>query len=202
MARKARGGRERKTASTAVRRVCYSVAMSLDGFIAGPNGEIDWILMDPDIDFAAMTSRFDTMIMGRGTYEATKQMGGGGGGGGSSSPDVQVYVVSRTMRKADHPGVNVVDDPAPLVAGLRAKPGKDLWLFGGGSLFRSLVELELVDTVEVAVIPVLLGEGVPLLPPPSTRVKLELTGQKVYPKTGIVSLDYIVQYARAPKRRK
>ena len=74
---------------------------------------------------------------------------------------------------------------------LRAEWGKDIWLFGGGSLFRSLLDAGLVDTVEVAVMPVLLGGGIPLLPPPAERAKLKLTGQKVY-KAGIVLLEYAV----------
>ena len=73
-----------------------------------------------------------------------------------------------------------------------AEPGKDIWLFGGGSLFRSLLAARLVDTVEVAVIPVLLGGGIPLLPPPTQQAKLRLVGNKVY-KTGIVSLEYAVE---------
>jgi dihydrofolate reductase len=69
-------------------------------------------------------------------------------------------------------------------------------------LFRSFAELGLVDIVEVAVIPVLLGEGMPLLPPPAKRVALKLTSHKLYAKTGIMSLEYAVQYGRRPKRRK
>jgi dihydrofolate reductase len=78
------------------------------------------------------------------------------------------------------------------VAALRAEPGKDIWLFGGGSLFRSLLDAGLVDTVEVAIMPVLLGAGIALLPPPARQTKLKLTGHKVY-KTGIVSLEYSIQ---------
>jgi len=88
------------------------------------------------------------------------------------------------------------------MAELRSKPGEDVWLFGGGSLFRSFAEPALVDTVEVAVIPVLLGEGVPLLPPAAKRVSLKLTGHKLYAKTGIMSLEYAIQYGRGAKRRK
>ena len=77
------------------------------------------------------------------------------------------------------------------MAALRAEPGKDIWLYGGGSLFRSLLEAGLVDTVEVAIIPVLLGEGVPLVPPPVKQNKLKLTKHTVY-KTGIVSLEYSI----------
>jgi dihydrofolate reductase len=89
-----------------------------------------------------------------------------------------------------------------VIAELRSKPGKDIWLWGGGSLFRSFAELGLVDTVEVAVTPVLLGAGVPLLSPPALRVTLKLTGHKVYAKTGGVSLEYAVQYGRGSKRRR
>ena len=175
--------------------------MSLDGFIAGPSGEADWIIMDPDpnaeTDFKAYWGRFDTIVMGRRTFEVVKRSGGGG-----RAPDMQVFVCSRTLRQEDHPGITIVDDPERLMVELRSKPGKDIWLWGGGSLFRSFAELGLVDTVEVAVIPVLLGAGVPLLPAPSERVTLKLTGHKLYAKTGILSLEYAVQYRRGSKRRR
>lgn len=82
------------------------------------------------------------------------------------------------------------------MAALRAEPGKDIWLFGGGSLFRSFLEARLVDTVEVGVMPVLLGGGIPLLPPPAKETKLKLTSHRSYATTGIVGLEYAVQYAR------
>ena len=170
-----------------MRRVRYSVAMSLDGYIAGPQGESDWILMDPDIDFTNAFAAFDTFLLGRKTYEATR---------GQESPDempgMQTIVFSRTLNPADHPGVTVSDDPKETLRALKAKEGKDIWLFGGGSLFRSLLELGLVDTVEVAIIPVLLGGGVPLLPPPATLATLKLVKHRVYEKTGTVSLEYAV----------
>ncbi len=196
MPRKHREGQDKITGHP-IRRVRYGVAMSLDGFIAGPNGEADWIIMDPEIDFKAMYSQFDTMLMGRRSFEAMK-----GAGGGGSTPGMQVFVCSRKLRQEDHPDVTIVDDPEELLAELRSKPGKDVWLWGGGSLFRSLAELGLVDTVEVAVMPVLLGEGVPLLPGPAKRVTLKLTGHKLYAKTGIMSLEYAVQYGHGSKRRR
>src|SRR5262245_31792949 len=158
MPRKPREGQD-GNAGHPVRRVRYGVAMSLDGFIAGPNGEADWIMIDPEIDFEAMYRQFDTMLLGRRTFEGMKRVGGAG-----SMPGMQVFVCSRTLRQEDHPGVTIVANAEELMAELRSQPGKDVWLFGGGSLFGSLAELGLVDTVEVAVIPVLLGEGVPLLP--------------------------------------
>ena len=196
MPRNTRGG-EAKKAGHPTRRVRYSVAMSLDGFIAGPGGEADWILMDPEIDFNAMYGQFDTIVMGRRSFEAMS-----GAGEGGSQPGMQVFVVSRTLRQADHPNVMVIDDPERLMAELRSKPGKDVWLWGGGSLFRSFAELELVDTVEVAVMPVILGEGVPLMTSPARRVALKLTGHKLYARTGTMALEYAVQYGRGPKRRR
>jgi dihydrofolate reductase len=169
------------------RRLRYQVAMSLDGFIAGPNGEHDWIVMDPAIDFAALFKEFDTAVMGRKTYEVLVTQGGHG-----ELPGLEVVVFSRTLHPATHPGVRIVnDDPREVVAALKAKPGRDIWLYGGGDLFRSLLDAGLVDTVEVAVVPVLLGGGVPLLPP-GAATKLTLADQKTLSASGIVALSYSI----------
>ena len=172
-----------------MRRLRYQVATSLDGYIAGPDGEFDWIVMDPDIDFAALGAQFDTAVMGRKTFEVTVHESGSG-----EMPGLDVVVFSRTLRQTDYPAVSIVDsDPAERVRELKTKPGKDIWLFGGGELFRTLLEADLVDTVEPAVVPVLLGDGLPMLPPPVSRTTLSLTNHRLYPKTGIVLLEYTVK---------
>jgi dihydrofolate reductase len=171
-----------------MRRVRYAVAMSLDGYIAGPKGEADWIIMDPEIDFQGYWEQFDTFLIGRKTFEVMAKAKRG------KTPGIQTFVFSRTLRQSDYPGVTVVADKAEeVVKKLRAQKGKDIWLFGGGSLFQSLLDAGAVDTVEVAVVPVLLGGGIPLLPPPAKRAKLKLTGHKVYSKSGIVALEYAVK---------
>ena len=115
-----------------MRRVRYQVAASLDGYIAGPQGEADWIPMDPDIDFGALFKQFDTLLMGRRTYEGLEGQGGAGMFSG-----MKVVVASRTLKPADHPKVKVVSSAlAEAVAALREEKGKDIWLFGGGALFR------------------------------------------------------------------
>jgi dihydrofolate reductase len=177
-----------------MRRLRYGVAVSLDGFIAGPNGEYDWIVHDPNIDFAAMFAEYDTLLMGRGTYEVAT-----GEGKTWDSFGQQWVVVSTTLKPEDHPNVTILSNGVTeAVAAMKAQPGpapqKDIWLFGGGVLFRSLLDAELVDTIEVGLQPVLLGSGIPLLPEGNRR-SLQLTTSKVMP-SGIVMLTYSVVPAK------
>lgn len=171
-----------------MRPICYSVAMSLDGYVAGPNGENDWIVMDAEMDFASLMSRFDTVLMGRKTFEMSRKLYGSG-----SMPGVEGIVVSKTLESAEFPDVKIIGgDLENELIHLRKSPGKEIWLFGGGILFRSLLTLGQVQTVEVAIIPVLLGSGVPFLPAAEQRKKLKLASNKIYRKTGTVALTYEV----------
>ncbi|HEX8028962.1 MAG TPA: dihydrofolate reductase family protein [Vicinamibacterales bacterium] len=174
------------------RRLRYQVAASLDGFIAGPEGEYDWIVNDPGVDFDALFKEFDTLVMGRKTYEMMTAQGGDGGVNGKD-----VVVFSRTLPAKSTPGLRIVnDEPAGIIKALKAKKGRDIWLFGGGELFRSLLDLGVVDTVEVAVMPVLIGSGIPLVPAGSLA-KLKYSGHKVLPDSGIVVVSYRVAGSRA-----
>jgi dihydrofolate reductase len=169
-----------------VRRLSYGVAMSLDGYIAGSNGEFDWFVSDPGIDFAAIWAQFDTLLMGRRTYEVAKARA-------AQWPDLghRWIVVSRTLKPQQHPKITILSSGvAEAVAALKTQPGKDIWLFGGGVLFRGLLDAGLVDMVEIAVMPVLLGSGVPLLPE-GRRQTLHLANSKALP-SGILMLTYSV----------
>jgi dihydrofolate reductase len=169
-----------------MRRICFHAAISLDGYIAGPNGEFDWIIHDPEIDFVAIFSRFDTLLAGRRTFELMVKLGN------TVMPGMKTIVFSKTLQQQDHPEVTIVAGKLEkAVAALRDKPGKDILLFGGAALFKSFLDANLVDQIEIGIIPVLLGEGIPLLPPPAKQAKLKLTNHKVY-KSGIVMLTYDV----------
>jgi dihydrofolate reductase len=179
-----------------MRRIRYSVAMSLDGYIAGPKGEADWIIMDPEFDFSAIYDLFDTVLIGRRTYEGMAR----GKKKPGAYPGMKTFVISRTLQQRDYPKVTIVGDGAEeTLAELRAQPGKDIWLFGGGLLFRSLLDAGLVDSVEVAVMPVLLGGGIPLLPAPAKQAKLKLVSHKVFSQTGTVALEYAVQLTKSKR---
>lgn len=169
-----------------MRRVRYQVACSLDGYIAGPNDEFDWITPESSFDFEALYAQFDTLLMGRRTYEIVRAAG-------ENFRGKQVIVASRSLRPADHPGVEIVSKGLEeRVRELRAQHGKDIWLYGGGDLFSQLLAWNLVDTVEPAVIPILLGGGVQLLPKCRVRRYLTLVGHRSYP-SGMILLEYEVR---------
>lgn len=160
----------------------YNVAMSLDGFIAREDGAYDWIPADPGVDFAALFAGFDSFVMGRKTYELVQQ---------GPSLAGKILVVSKTLSPAEHPDVEIVSDNIPdRVRQFKADSKKDVWLFGGGQLFRYLLDEGLVDRIEVGVIPVLIGSGIPLIPAGQTH-KLKLLAHDPLP-TGVTMLTYSV----------
>jgi len=172
-------------------RIRYRVAASLDGRIEGPQGEIDWIVGDPEIDFQSIMKEFDTVLVGRQTFETMVRVRR------TMMPGMKTIVLSRTLHQSDYPEVAVIrEDHRETLDALRIHAGKDIWLFGGGSLFRSLLEWRMVDTVEVAIMPALLGGGVPLVYSREAGLgpygKLTLEAHQVY-KSGIVSLTYAVR---------
>lgn len=123
-----------------MRKAIYGGAMSLDGYIAGPKGEYDWIVIDPDIDFAAMMARYDTFLMDRKTFRAMQEMGEAA----PQTPGIRNIVFSRTLRREDCPQATLSGDAERFATGLRSEAGKDIALFGGGELFRSLLAAGLV----------------------------------------------------------
>jgi dihydrofolate reductase len=153
-----------------MRRLRYNVACSLDGFIAGPNGEYDWIVEDDSIDMVSLFNEFDLLLMGRKTYETVQAAG---------EPDPtrakRTAVVSTTLEPSDRPDLIVLRDRVvEQVAAWKQESGKDIWLFGGSQLAGMLIDARLIDTIELAVMPVLLRQGIPLLPAgKQTRLSLD-----------------------------
>ncbi len=147
----------------------------------------DWIVADPEIDFAAMYAGFGGLVMGRRSYEVYVATGGGVG------PALPVCVYSRTLPEGERQGVTFRRDALEHVRALKTEgSGKPLWLWGGGDLFSQLASAGLVDGVDVAIIPILLGGGLPLLPTPGPRVRLQLRTHRLYSGSGTMFLEYDV----------
>jgi dihydrofolate reductase len=169
-----------------MRQVVLGVGISLDGYIARRDGAVDFLFMPKDYSMAPFLETIDTVVMGRKTYDAALQMGGGSFGG---SP-MTSYVFSRSMPSGEHGGVMFVSDsPATLVGQLRKRRGKNIWLMGGGELARAFLQADLVDALYLGVVPVLLGEGIPLFPGPFPQRNFTLIENQTYSK-GLIALKY------------
>jgi dihydrofolate reductase len=175
-----------------MRTVTYGAACTLDGFIAGKNGEIDWLHMSKDVNqiMREYWKSIDTILMGRKTWDQAVKMGGGG-----PSSGMRTFVFSRTLTSIDAEGVELVrDDAARVVSDLRTGHGKGICMMGGGDLARSLFAADLIDEVGLNVHPVLLGAGIPLFTDAGRRVPLELISSRCI-AGGCVYSTYRVKHA-------
>ena len=171
-----------------MRKVTYGGAISLDGFLAGPNGEIDWLRYSDDVA-EIMRDSFrgvDTMLMGRKTYEFAQKMGGG-----PPMKGVSTYVFSSSIKAVSGDAELVSTDAAGFVRDLKAKEGGDILVMGGGELGTSLIDAGLVDEIGFSIQPVLLGDGIPAFRELSHRVELELIETRAI-KPGCVLARYRV----------
>ncbi len=179
--------RPRRAVPAGPRRVKLFVGISLDGFIAGPNEEVDWLFTDRDYGLAAFWKTVDAVLIGRRTYDFMVRQGE------RSYPGMRNYVFSRTPRRSGQRGVEfVAGDPAEFVRELRGSAGKDIWLCGGARLFAHLLRHDRVDDILLAVHPLVLGGGIALFPPDGPRTPLELVRSTPY-ETGLVVLEYQVR---------
>jgi dihydrofolate reductase len=168
-----------------MRKLILGVAVSLDGFIEGPNGEYDWCFTDQDYGLKEFFKRIDTIFVGRKTYEMSSEMEGGPAG----FPKFKEYVFSTTLDKVKGGATLIKEDIKIEVEKIKNEKGKDIWLFGGANLTTSLMNLGLVDELSLAIHPILLGGGKPLFNNIKDRIKLMLVDTKKY-STGLVSLTY------------
>ncbi|HEY3181112.1 MAG TPA: dihydrofolate reductase family protein [Casimicrobiaceae bacterium] len=170
-----------------MRRLKLFIAASLDGYIAGRGGDISWLFRDGDYGYEAFFAGIDTVLSGRRTYEAALSFEQW------PYPDRNVVVFTRgnTLRIVSPNTVATSRAPAEILAELRAREGRDLWLVGGGELVRACLDARLIDDVIVSIHPILLGEGVPIVAPGAARTPLTLTAERRYP-SGLVQLTYRV----------
>ena len=168
-----------------MRKVVAGFACSLDGYIEGPNGEYDWILIDSEIDFAEQAKRFDTYFYGRRSYQAVLAMKA------PITPNTKHYVFSTTLHEVA-PGYTLIKgEIKEAVLNVKNMEGKDIAVFGGANLLGSLFNEGLVDEISVSVIPVILGKGKPMVDLLEDQVNLRLEHCKTY-SNGTVQLIYTV----------
>jgi dihydrofolate reductase len=170
-----------------MRKIILQLAVSLDGFIEGPNGEFDWCFTDGDYGMSDFFKRIDSTFMGRKSYELALKMAD------EIPPDFpkfKEYVFSNTLTKVKEGVILVKGDIKKKVDKIRNEPGKDIWLFGGAGLISSLLNLKLVDEIILAIHPVVLGAGKPLFKEIKERTWLKLTDHKIY-DNGLVFLAYV-----------
>ncbi len=170
-----------------MRKVILGLAVSLDSFIEGPNGEFDWCFTDQDYGLKEFFGRIDALFIGRKSFELAMTMGEE-----AMIPAVRQYVFSNSLTELPADCELVSGNIAEQVKSIKSQPGKDIWLYGGASLTASLMNEGLVDELWLSVHPILLGSGKPLFQGISDRIKLQLLETKTY-ETGLVSLKYRIQ---------
>jgi len=175
-----------------MRKVILGLAVSLDGFIEGPNGEYDWCFTDQDYGLNEFFSRVDSVFIGRKSYEMAQQHASNNNGEVvPGMPRMTEYVFSNTLQSVKEDAILVSGDSMAEARRVKELPGKDIWLFGGASLTDALMKEGLVDELWMSVHPILLGSGKPLFRRQDYRTQLTLLDSKTY-ETGLVSLRYKV----------
>lgn len=177
------------------RRIILDLAITLDGFIEGENGEVDWCIMDSEMGFTNFLNQIDTILYGRKSYDLW----------GQYTPTIEdtddekemwelvhskeKYVFSRTQKGSDNKAIFINENITEEVNKLKNKPGKDIWLYGGASLITTFIDLGLIDEFRLSVHPVVLGEGKPLFIDIRQRLNLKLINTRTF-SSGVVQLTY------------
>ena len=176
-----------------MRKVILGLAVTLDGFIEGPNGEYDWCFTDQDYGLNEFFSRVDSIFIGRKSYEIAQQYAANNNGQiVPGMPPMTEYVFSNTLTSVKEGARLIANDSMAEARRIKAQPGKDIWLYGGASLTDSLMKEGLVDELWMSVHPILLGSGKPLFCRQDYRTQLTLLDSQTY-NTGLVSLRYKIE---------
>jgi len=177
--------------SSKARRVVLGLGISLDGYIARLDGSVDFLFMPKDYSMSPFFKTVDVAILGRKTYEDSLKMGGSFG-----AWKMKFYVLSRTLPPGERNDVTFSNEsPSVIVAAIRKKSGKNIWLMGGGELARDFLKEDLVDELYMGIVPTLLGEGIPLFPSGFPQREFDLLENKTYSQSLIA-----LRYERARKK--
>jgi dihydrofolate reductase len=177
-----------------MRKIILDLAVTLDGFIEGPNGEVDWCIMDDDMDFEGFLSGIDTIFYGRVSYD---QWGNFQPDVNASETEQSIWAIVHSKKKVvfsrqQRPDSNttfITSDIAEKVAEIKQQDGKDIWLYGGAKLITTFICLGLIDIFRISVHPTVLGTGKPLFENVNERFNLTLVGVNKF-KSGVVQLIY------------
>ncbi|WP_110929907.1 dihydrofolate reductase family protein [Paenibacillus bouchesdurhonensis] len=180
---------------TIPRKIILDLAVTLDGFIEGENGEVDWCIMDDEMGFVNFLNQIDTILYGRKSYELWGQYTPENEATDSEKEiwslvhSKEKYVFSKSQKGTDHQASFINNNILEAINQLKNKPGKDIWLYGGASLITTFIHLGLVDELRLSVHPVVLGEGKPLFIDVKQRLNLKLMDTKRF-SSGVVQLCY------------
>jgi dihydrofolate reductase len=175
------------------RKIIVHVAMSADGFIARPDGSVDWLDRPRPKGNYGMNEFYrsiDTIVMGRKTYDFALEFEKQGKAASVFDPGKKHYIFSRTIAPSDRVGLEFVHEPVKeFAARLRSEPGKDVWNMGGAEIIGAFLDAGEVDEFSIAIIPIFIGEGIPLIAPRRRTMPLELLSAKSFPD-GVVVANY------------
>ena len=168
-----------------MRKIVLFIATSIDGYIAGKDGNTDWLFTDGDFGYSEFYNSVDTVIMGYNTYSFIKQFSQ------YPYPDKKNFVFSRTRRKADGNPVELIfGDVISFIKKLKKQAGKNIWLVGGGKINSLLLNANLIDQMIISIHPIALGQGIKLFKDESLKkLHFNLISHKVFER-GLVQLIY------------
>lgn len=175
-----------------MRKLILGLAITLDGYIEGPNGEYDWCFTDQDYGLNEFFERIDAIFIGRKSYEMMQRQSDSNGEAIPGMPALTEYVFSKTLTSVKEGAVLISGDSIAEARRIKSQPDKDIWLFGGASLYDALMKEGLVDELWMSVHPILLGSGKRLFREQDSRIRLSLLESKTY-ETGLVSIRYGVE---------
>ncbi|MFS0671805.1 dihydrofolate reductase family protein [Ornithinibacillus sp. 179-J 7C1 HS] len=177
------------------KRIILDLAVTLDGFIEGKNGEVDWCIMDPEMEFTNFLNQIDTIFYGRKSYDLWGQYIPKNEDSDEEKEIWELvhsktkYVFSRTQNKTDNQAIFINDNILEEVNNLKKKPGKDIWLYGGSTLIKTFIKLGLIDEFRLSIHPVVLGEGKPLFVDINQRLNLRMVNTRTF-SSGVVQMIY------------